>query len=175
MERAALLDQGVKTPRLRRRLKIALGVFGVLLVTNNTLPYLGLRDDSCQTMFSALTWGEDGNNHVFMPQLMLSDLWDYYVDVEATIDPEPPDYGRDKTLFMWLNRDERALNTEAVRVVVDQLCRRGYRVSLSYAKKGIEDRFVYEDACEVPHLSEPIRWLPVRVYESDSVYTGDEV
>jgi len=163
----------VSTTKLKRRLRIAYVVFATLLVTNNTLPYLGMRDDSCQTMFSSLRWSEDGNNHVFMPQAMVGDMWDYYVDVQAELDPPPPDHGRTKTLFMWLNRNDRALNTEAMRVVVRQLCDFGHRVSLSHAVKGLDERVTVADACDDPRYSRPHRWLPFRIYESDQYWGGE--
>lgn len=158
--------------RLERRLRIFVVVLGVSLATNNLLPYVGLRDDSCQTMFSSLHWWQDGNNHLFMPQRMLSDLWAYRTDVRATLDPPTPPEGRARDLERWLTRPDRALNTEAIRVVVRQLCDRGHRVTLRWTDRrgaDLQDARAGHaaDACAVPALSAPRWWIPVRLYETD--------
>ena len=137
---------------------------GALLCLNNLLPYVGLRDDSCQTMFSGLRWSDEGNNHHIAPQHMLSDLWDYYTDVHAELDPPAPEHGRAEGLERWLNQEERELNTEAVRAVVRQLCDRGHRVSLRYRLR--ERTFRSDDACREPRLSEPHAWIPIRLFDS---------
>lgn len=139
-------------------------VLGTLLIANNLLPYLGLRDDSCQTMFSGLTWGPGENNHYLVPQRMVSDLWDYYTGVHATLDPPAPEHGRVHDLEAWLNQDPRRLNTEAVRAVVRQLCDRGHRVALRYRAHGQQRQSA--NACLEPHLSEPHAWIPIRLYDS---------
>lgn len=157
--------------RLERRLRAAMITLGVALTLNNLLPYVGLRDDSCQTMFSSLAWWEHGNNHLFMPQRMLSDLWAYRYDVEATLQPPPEGYGRARDLERWLKQPNRALNTEALRVVLRQLCDRGHRVSLTWTDRRGPDRRPHRrsapDACADPSLSSPHGWIPVRLYETD--------
>ena len=137
---------------------------GLLQAANNTLPYFGLRDDSCQTMFSGLAWRDGWNNHAFMPQVMLSDLWVYYIEVEVDVDPPPPP-GRLTALHDWLARDDIQHNAEAVRVAVGQLCEAGHAVRMSYrpvhgdARHGV-------DACADPRLSEAHDGIPVRLYDS---------
>lgn len=151
----------------RRRLIAYLVVLCGLQILNNLLPYLGLRDDSCQTMFCGMEWGAHWNNHLFMPQRMVGDLWAYHTEVEATLEPEPPRYGRDAHLDDWLNQPERRLNTEATRAVIDQLCARGYRVRMRWRDASSHERREARDACELPALSEPRWWIPVRLYETD--------
>lgn len=143
-------------------------MLGALLCVNNLLPYAGLRDDSCQTMFSSLDWWEGGNNHLYMPQVMLSDTWGSWTDVHVELDPPVEGFGRVRELDRWLNQERRALNKEAVRIVVRQLCDRGHRVQMRYRNSvhGSEPREV-DDACEVSELSEPAWWVPVRRYETD--------
>lgn len=140
-----------------------------LLAINDSLPYVGLRDDSCQTMFSGLEWSERSNNHFFVPQHALSDVWSY-VDVrDVRIEPAP---GERRLRFVaeWLERPDRRRNTEALRVAIDQLCAEGHRVGLEVrpSHRALEEPFVHHaDACRVASLSAPHRWLPVRVYETD--------
>lgn len=150
----------------RRRsagLALVVVVVASLQITNNLLPYVGMRDDSCQTMFSGLSWQERSNNHLFMPQRMLTDLWVFYIDVEARVHPEPE--GRSRELVHWLRRDDIQHNAEAVRVAVEQLCERGYDVRLSYRPVGGE-LTTNADACADPRLSSPHSWIPVRLYDS---------
>lgn len=157
-----------KTPpasMIARRLQVFVVLFGVLIASNNLLPYVGLRDDSCQTMFSRLHWENGRNNHLFVPQLMVSDTWDYWIDVHADVEPEPQQW-RARELVAWLNQPDRQLNKEAVRTVIRQLCDRGYRVALRY--RGRHEAETHEaQACDDPTLSAPHRWVPVRTYETD--------
>lgn len=142
-------------------------MLATLLATNNALPYFGLRDDSCQAMFSSLHWDARGNNHVFLPQRMLSDLWRSWRDVHAAVTTEGDLDGREHDLLRWLNQEDRELNTEATRAVIAQLCDRGHRVKLRYRHPDEPMARTTEDACEVPELSEPHAWIPVRLYETD--------
>lgn len=146
-------------------LRVFLVLLGALLIANNLLPYFGLRDDSCQTMFSSLEWGEGENNHLFMPQYALSDGWAYRVDVEVSLDPQPEQDGHDDMLLRWLQQSDRALNTEAIRVVLDQLCRRR-RVSMRWRMRDDPEFYESEDACADDALSSPTG-VPFRLYETD--------
>lgn len=149
----------------RTRARVALGALATLLAINNAFPYFGLRDDSCQAMFSSLEWGEGWNNHLFMPQRMSSDLWrgwrDVHADVRGRLD------GHEQDLVRWLNQERRELNTEAMRAVIAQLCARGHRVRLRYRHPAEDTPRVTSDACGVPELSSPHAWIPVRLYETD--------
>lgn len=148
-----------------RVLRAFLVILGGLLVANNLLPYAGLRDDSCQTMFSSLEWGQSDNNHLFMPQHALSDGWAYRVDVEVSLDPPPEQDGHDDMLLRWLDQPHRALNTEAVRVVLDQLCERRH-VSMRWRMHGDSQVHASIDACGDAALSSP-SGVPFRLYETD--------
>lgn len=141
------------------RLGVFVGIVCALLALNNLLPYAGLRDDSCQTMFSGLEWGARKNNHAFMPQRALADRWTYLSGVRADVDPPPSD-ARTRRLARWLDRPERRLNVDAVRAVVWQLCGAGHRVRLSHDGRSY-------DACEHPRFARPALWIPVRLYETD--------
>lgn len=153
-----------RTP-LDRRLGAFVVVAGVLLAANNLLPYAGLRDDSCQTMFSGLSWSASSNNHLFMPQRALGDRWEYLEAVRAAIDP-PAGSERAAYLADWLSREDRVVNVDAVRAVVWQLCREGHRVRLSY-RDPITGRAMSEaNACD-GRFGSPSWWIPVRLYETD--------
>lgn len=152
---------------MRRRLVTFLIVLCSLQAANNLLPYVGLRDDSCQTMFCGLEWWPRRNNHFFVPQRMVGDLWAYHTDVHAELIPPPEGPGRAQYLSDWLGQEDRALNTEATRAVIAQLCARGHAVRMSYVEAVSGDRREVDDACEVPSLSEPSWWIPVRLYETD--------
>ncbi len=147
------------------RARAALGALALLLSVNNALPYFGLRDDSCQAMFSSLHWEAEGNNHLFLGQYMLSDLWTGWYDVHAEVDGDLD--GHEQDLVRWLNQAHRQLNTEATRALVRHLCDRGRRVGLLYRHPEESIPRYVGDACSVPALSEPHAWIPVRLYETD--------
>ncbi|GAB5547528.1 MAG: hypothetical protein RLO52_31950 [Sandaracinaceae bacterium] len=155
--------------RLRRALFAAVAIVGALQVTNNSLPYLGLRDDSCQTMFSGLSWEDGGNNHLIAPQRMLSSLWIFYIDLEVDVTPEPR-AGRLGDLVEWLRRDGIQHNDEAMRVAIRQLCDAGHAVAVARrpAAGGPVQRT--DDACADPRFSAPHAWIPVRLYDSHYPY-----
>ncbi len=160
----------------------AIALWALLWIVNDALPYLGGRDDSCQTMFSSLEWGvgADGvawNDHLVIGQRMLFDRW-VVLEVEGVhVDGEAVD-ARDRALVGWITREGRARSLDAVRVVLDQLCAR-HAVSLRYRRhwprpSGAwgaahpEDAFTtLPDACADPYVSQPIDWIPVRLYETD--------
>lgn len=152
---------------LERRLLFVVIALAALLSLNDLLPYVGLRDDSCQTMFSSLEWGEDWNNHYVMPQRAVSDVW-MSIDVgDVRVEPAP---GERRLRFVaeWLEAPERQRNTEAVRVAIDQLCAAGHRVRVSVRPTYPRGEWArHEDACSVAELSAPHRWVPVRLYETD--------
>lgn len=152
--------------RLDRRLAIFIATLGLALFVNNAFPYLGLRDDSCQAMFSGLEWAASTNNHVFVPQYALSDRWAYHTEVSAELTPVAEPFTRAAYLERWLNQSERRLNTEATRAVVRQVCDAGHTVRMSYRDpEGRRHEGV--DACGDDTLSSPAWWIPVRLYETD--------
>lgn len=141
--------------------------WAALLVVNNSLPYVGLRDDSCQTMFCGLEWGEHWNSHLFMPQYALSDLWAYLDVTDVAITPTPTE-PRLVAIARWLTRPERDRNTEALRVAVSQLCAAGHHVSLRTRRTDGEQPVIeHPDACRDASVSAPHAWIPVRLYETD--------
>lgn len=152
-----------------RRLEVRLGGFVAvlcgLLFANNLLPYVGGRDDSCQTMFSGLHWSEAENNHLFLPQRPLFDSWQYVRSVHAELDPASPRDARTAYLAEWLDRPDRQLNVDAVRAVVHQICGAGHRVRMTY--RDASGAHEVADACEDPRWSSPSWWIPVRLYETD--------
>lgn len=150
---------------LDRTLCAFVAAVSVLLATNNLLPYAGLRDDSCQTMFSGLSWSATSNNHLFMPQRALGDRWQYLHGVRADLDP-PARSQRARDLLGWLNREERILNVDAIRAVIWQLCREGHRVRLSYRDSDSRRPKSETNACDGRYGS-PSWWIPVRLYETD--------
>lgn len=153
--------------RLERRLALVVAAWVGLVVSNDVLPYLGLRDDSCQTMFSGLEWGERWNNHLVFPQYALSDVW-AYLDVEDVVVTPAPETPRLRAIARWLARPDRDRNTEAVRVAVAQLCDAGHHVALSARRTdGEHPLATHADACAEPALSSPHRWVPIRLYETD--------
>lgn len=156
----------VDPKRLDRRLGAFVAVIAALLCANNLLPYVGGRDDSCQTMFSGLHWKATENNHLFMPQRALFDSWEYVRGVEAELEPPRPRDPRIGELAAWLNRRDRQINVDALRAVLYQICGAGHRVRLRW----IDARNVRretDDACGDEALSSPCWAIPVRLYETD--------
>lgn len=158
-------------------------------VLHNALPYVQLRDDSCQTMFSQLDQGANWNNHVFMPQTAFGDLYRYVELREVTV-TEDARHERDWLLIEWLRAPSHAFNMEALRVANAQLCE-AHGVSFSYRTLDVprshamigatlrarnevrthlraETPFEHlEDACSDARWSSPHTLIPVRLYETD--------
>jgi hypothetical protein len=156
---------------------------------HNALPYLQMRDDSCQTMFSSLDQGADWNNHVFMPQHAVGDLFRYVELRDVTVTDDARD-ARDRMLTDWLSVPSHAFNMEALRVTNANLCE-AHRVSFRYrtldvprahaligatleARDEVRTRLraatpfvAVEDACSEPRWSSPHWLIPVRLYETD--------
>lgn len=152
---------------LRRAMAIATTVWAGLLAVNDSLPFFGLRDDSCQTMFSDMEYGADWNTHWLVPQHAVSDVWASLDVRDVHIAPEPAE-PEAMAVARWLTRADRVRNTEAVRVAVWQLCRRGHRVALDVRRTdGAHPLVHHDDACAVPELAEPHLWVPVRLYDTD--------
>jgi hypothetical protein len=149
---------------LEKRLGVFVAIVCTLLFANNLLPYVGLRDDSCQTMFSGLDWSDRWNNHVFMPQRALSDRWSWLEGVDVEVEPAPRD-PRSAHLARFLDRSDRRLNIDAVRAALSQLCADGHRVRLEHRRGARVIR--HANACDHDHLSRRARWIPVRLYETD--------
>ncbi len=160
---------------LERRLAGFVATCGVLLAANYLLPYAGLRDDSCQTMFSELQWSREGNNHAFMPQHMIGDSWDFFYDVhlEWEDDPAvfrqeaPEEEARHEALRAWMHRPERRHNRDALRLVVDRLCRDGRRFSLRFRSAHDGPVVAPDEVCADPSLRRVRWWIPVRRFETD--------
>lgn len=170
--------------RTERTARVAIALWASLWAINDLLPFVGGRDDSCQTMFSSLEWGEadeDGrawNNHLFMPQRMLLDGWVLLEVEDVRIGGGRLD-ARGRALARWLRRPARARSLESVRVSVAQLCEANHTVALRYRRHWprpsgrwgeahAPDPFlVVPDACAEPFLSSPAWWVPVRRYETD--------
>jgi len=149
---------------IRRRLGVVVVLLALVQVANNLLPYVGGRDDSCQTMFSGLDIGPEHNNHRLMPHRLMGDLWVYYLDLEVGIEPAPT--GRAADLAAWLRMPEVQHNAEAVRVAVRQLCDAGHRVQIRARTRYDETPLVRADACADPRFSAPHSFIPVRLYDS---------
>jgi hypothetical protein len=112
-----------------------------------------------------------------MPQAMWLDAWVVLELVGVQIEGAPID-ARDRSLFGWIEREDRARSLEAVRVVIAQLCER-HAVALRYrhhwpspsgdwgARREPDPFLDVADACADPYLSSPAWWVPVRRYETD--------
>jgi hypothetical protein len=146
---------------------VTLAAWITLLAVNDALPYLGLRDDSCQTMFSSLEWTARSNNHLFVPQYALSDQW-LYLDVrDVEIQPLPTERFA-RYAAEWLTAPARLRNAEAIRVAAFRLCTAGHQVSFSVrAEHDPGPPRSIADACADPTYSRPRAWIPVRLYETD--------
>ncbi len=153
--------------RLERRLGAVVIGWALLLAANDALPYVGLRDDSCQTMFCGLEWGDTWNSHLFVPQHAVSDVWAYLDVTDVEITPAPTD-ARMAVIGRWLSAPGRDRNTEAVRVAVSQLCARGHRVAMSTRRTDGEHPVIrHDDACAEPEIGSPHAWIPIRLFETD--------
>jgi hypothetical protein len=140
----------------------------VLFATHNFLPYLGLRWESCQTMYSGLRTGRSGNNHLFVPQWSLSSVNTYYR--VATLEIQPPPTASDPSELRSLGAAIKQLpdvtvNDEALRRIVHTACRANRRVKLDYRTvEGDRIAVSVDDACRDPRF-QPRRWFPVELYD----------
>ncbi len=167
------MSGGTRARALERTLTAAIAVWAGMLAINNSLPYLGLRDDSCQTMFCDMAWGEDWNTHYFIPQHAVSDVWASLEIRDVVIDP-PPETRRARALARWLTEPDRVRNTEAIRVAIWRLCGEGHSVSLDARRTDGEHALEhYDDACAHDALSAPHLWVPVRLYATDTPVPAD--
>lgn len=175
------LVRASETSRAERAARGAIALWALLWIAHDALPYVGGRDDSCQTMFSSLEWGVGAsgrawNDHYLVPQRMVFDRWVLLEVDEVVIEGAPVD-ARDRALAAWLMRPTRLRSLDAVRVVVAQLCER-HAVSLRHRQHGVvptgawgeppghAPRVTSPDACADPLLA-PDWWIPVRLYETD--------
>jgi len=101
----------------------------------NLQPYLGLRYQSCQTMYSGLSLLPPGN-HLFLPRLRWSDVGDYFEHARIADDPPHP----------YLNR-------EFARAELQRRCAAGQPVSFEHEDAGRVRRIA--DACADPEYARP--------------------
>jgi hypothetical protein len=101
----------------------------------NLQPYLGLRQLSCQTMYSGLSLLPPGN-HLFLPRLRWSDVGDYFENARIAGD-SPHSY----------------LNQEFARAELQRRCADGQPVSFEFNEGGRSRRIA--DACADPEHSRP--------------------
>lgn len=166
-----------------RAARFAIGAWALLWACNDSLPYFGGRDDSCQTMFSSLEWGltPDGrswNNHLLLPQQMAFDAWLNIELRDVEIEGDARD-ARERALYRWIQRPGRDRNIDAVRVALDRLCEH-HTVRLSYRRELMPPSAEWDtthwepeafgptiEACEDATLGSPRWWVPVRLFETD--------
>lgn len=154
--------------RAKKSERIALFVmcsWATFWVANNFFPYFGLRDDSCQTMFSSLDCHQGRNNHLVMPQHMVWDGWQYVTLSDVFISGFRVDFPDDARMD-WLRLPNRAFNMEALRVNVSRLCEH-HQISFTARSTETGESIVVRDACSSPSFSSPSSWIPVRLYETD--------
>jgi hypothetical protein len=154
--------------RGRRLLPATMFLTWALFAAHNLLPYLGIRWESCQTMYSGLRTGRSTNNHLFMPQWSLSSVNTYYR--VGTLEVHPPPAESDAPEIRSLGDAIKQLpgvvvNDEALRRIVDTACRARRRVKLAYSSvEGERMAVSLNDACGDPRF-QPRRWLPVELYD----------
>jgi hypothetical protein len=154
--------------RCKRLLPAMICLIWGLFAVHNFLPYLGVRWESCQTMYSGLRTGRSGNNHLFLPQWSLSSVNTYYR--VAALEIQPPPTASDPAELRSLGDAIKQLpdvvvNDEALRRIVHTACRAKRRVKLdSRTVEGDRIAVSLEDACGDPRF-QPRRWFPVELYD----------
>jgi hypothetical protein len=131
----------------------------VAYFVNNALPYVGLRFEGCQTMFSGLITLGRSNNHWFMPQLFDGSPDDYISDLQVKIAPQPLRED-DLRLLSWMRRGPVRHNFEAVKWAVWRLCRRLTLQGVQF-REGQTTVMSIAPCTDVPH---PNFALPFRLY-----------
>jgi hypothetical protein len=139
-----------------------------LFAAHNFLPYLGLRWESCQTMYSGLRTGRWGNNHLFLPQWSVSSINTYYRVAEIEIHPPPAasDPSELRSLGDAIKQlPDVVVNDEALRRIVQTACQANRRVKLDYhTVEGDRIAVSLDDACRDRRF-QPRRWFPVELYD----------
>ena len=142
----------------------------VFFLVHNFLPYLGLRFESCQTMFSNLRFSPSGNlnNHLVIGQFKLSDLGTYLNLVELKIiwRSPPSAIERQKELFL---RNSRWVNTEALHWILSSLCSRVEFISASVTLDLLRYQKINNLCGDSSYLT-PHWWIPIQLYPPNDSY-----
>jgi hypothetical protein len=147
-------------------LRAIMVVAWVAFAIHNFLPYLGLRWQSCQTMYSGLRTGRTTNNHLFVPQWSLSSVNTYYRVARFELDPPVPASETSDLRFIpeaIKDLSNVVVSDEGLRRIVHNACRARRTVRLDYrTMEG--DRVTLDDAC-LDSRFQPRAWLPVELYD----------
>ncbi len=136
---------------LSRFLLAAIVTLDLAYVLNCLAPYVGLKYEFAQAMFSMLNFRAD--NHLFIPAVPLFSVG-RFVNVssaEATGRAEPA--ARKFTEFVhWADTNGRAVHVNFLRYQLDRICTAapGNEIRLTLRERGGER--VYENACAEPTL-----------------------
>jgi len=153
----------------KKRASLCFLLIGVFFI-HNLLPYLGLRFESCQTMFSNLRLSPNGqlNNHLVTGQFRISDLGTYLNLKELSIIwRSPPSLiEEEKELFL---KKSRWVNTEALRWILKSICNRAEIISASVT----QDLLTYQrinNLCDDPIYTTPHWLIPIQLYPPNDGY-----
>jgi hypothetical protein len=137
--------------RLSRFLLGAIVTLDLVYVLNCLAPYVGLKYEFAQAMFSMLSFR--GDNHLFIPSVPLFSVgrFVHLTSAEATGQAEP--VARKFTEFVrWAETNGRSVHINFLRYQMDRICGAapGERVHLTVRDGGqVHD---YANACDEPAL-----------------------
>ncbi len=149
-----------RSRHLKRGLLAAIVVLDAGYILNCLGPYLHLKYEFSQAMFSMLEPG--GENHVVMPSLNLFDNANYVLVDSVRSEGAPPDELRELSTFLAATRATGTrVHLGFLKYHLSRLCRsRGTRVTAAWVGRNGK-RESSADVCTDPELR---RYLPIGLY-----------
>ena len=148
-----------------RKMGWAVAAVALLLTANNCLPYLGVRLDGCQTMFSGLAFTEASNNHLLIPQRTISDVGDCRGRREGPLLTTARRHPAGGAVRLAGERPPRLPPGGAAPRRCTGCAPAGISIELAYRTEADGGAtFRSGDACGTVGLDPPRWWLPFRLF-----------
>lgn len=152
---------GATSAAISRRIFVFLVVLDVLYLVNCLSPFLGLKFENSQAMYSQLD--ARARNHLVLPPLPVFGEAVYVRDVEIELPPELADEAAGLQWFTsWANRTGHSLHLQFFDHHFARLCEAapGARIGLRYTAADGSAKS-HDDVCAEPELRDP---FPIGLY-----------
>jgi hypothetical protein len=162
--RNQLLSQNAR--RSIAKVRLVTLMFCSLLVVNDLSIYFGVHSESVQAMFSGLLGIGTHNNHLFMPQINVTTIGDYYFVSSIQIEGLNANTEELQAIQRWvLSRQGKKtlVHNQVIRSITRRLCDHGGTVRLKL--RSTEGKEVnVENACSDAVFGSENRWIPIRLH-----------